>query len=147
MTRNKQFVAQLFLNFCNNYLPLPLLFSPTSLLSPICDLFEYQSLLFVYDYLSDNLPISFTGVFPTNNEIQIRTTRQSNLLYIPRYSSKFAQKLPIFSLPSLWNSWVISLPVNVSRPVMKRSIKHIMLGRYPHAVQCDNQRCAECFRN
>ena len=54
----------------------------------------------MYDYMSGNLPRSFVGTFPLNQDMQqAHTTRQSDLLYIPRYSSKYAQKLPEYLLP------------------------------------------------
>ena len=69
----------------------------------------------MYDYISDKLPRSFAGTFPLNQDMQqTHTTRQSDLLYIPRYSSTYAQKLPEFHL---WNNWVRSLPQNSSRNV------------------------------
>ena len=55
--------------------------------------------------MSGNLPRSFVGTFPLNQDLQqAHTTRQSDLLYIPRYSSKYAQKLPEYLLPKIWNN-------------------------------------------
>ena len=59
------------------------------------DLFEYQSLLFMHDYICGKLPISFHGNYPMNRDIQqTHQTRQSGLLYVPRYASKYAQRSP-----------------------------------------------------
>ena len=53
----------------------------------------------MYDYLSGKLPRSFVGIFPLNQDMQqTHTTRQYDLLYIRRYSSRYAQKLPGMSL-------------------------------------------------
>jgi hypothetical protein len=42
------------------------------------DLFHYQSLLFMHDYISNKLPNSFNGCFPTNSDMPCsRITRQS----------------------------------------------------------------------
>ena len=50
------------------------------------DLFYYQSLLFIHDYMSNKLPNSFNGCFPTNSDMSnALTTRQSRLLHVPKY--------------------------------------------------------------
>ena len=111
------------------------------------DLFEYQSILFMYDYISGKLPRSFAGTFPLNQDKQqTHTTRQSDLLYIPRYSSRYAQKLPEFHLPKIWNNWVRSLPQNSSRNIIKKFTKSKLLRSYPEHVKCENIHCIECHR-
>ena len=110
------------------------------------DLFEYQSILFMYDYMSGNLPRSFVGTFPLNQDLQqVHTTRQSDL-YIPRYSSKYAQKLPEYLLPKIWNKWARSVPQNSSRNIIKNTTKSKLLMSYPENVKCENVRCIECHR-
>ena len=48
------------------------------------DLYIYQSVLFMFDYIQNNLPVSFNHVFPFNRDIQtIGQTRQSDLLHSP----------------------------------------------------------------
>ena len=111
------------------------------------DLFEYQSILFMYDYISGKLPRSFAGTFPLNQDKQqTHTTRQSDLLYIPRYSSRYAKKLPEFHLPKIWNNWVRSLPQNSSRNIIKKFTKSKLLRSYPEHVKCENIHCIECHR-
>ena len=72
-----------------------------------------------------------------------RDTRQSNLLYVPQYSLRFAQKLPGHILPSLWNDWSKLIPNNLSRGQTKRLIKRNKLQRYPEIISCNNPRCLE----
>ncbi len=97
----------------------------------IPDLYEYKSVLFIHDYLLNKLPNSFEGIFPKNQDMpNSRETRQSNLLHVPRYSAKFAAKLPIFSLPSIWNKWSRSLPENSSKFRIQRYIQSAMLHDY-----------------
>ena len=62
-------------------------------------LFVYQSLLFISDYMSNQLPDSFSSCSPTNRDIHSNTTHQSKLLHIPTYSYKYAQRQPLFVLP------------------------------------------------
>ena len=112
------------------------------------DLFDYHSLLFVHDYISNNLPNSFNGCFPTNSEMpHSRATRQSRLLYVPNYPLKFAQRQPIGFLPTLWNKWNKLIPENASRSKTKQIIKSTLLQDYPAVVRCENMRCSECHFN
>jgi hypothetical protein len=72
----------------------------------IPDLFVYQSLIFMYDYLSCRLPPSFNRTFTLNcDRTNCRPTRQSTLFYVPRCHSAFVRKLPLYFLPTLWNDW------------------------------------------
>ena len=109
----------------------------------------FSKLHYVYedDYMSGNLPCSFVGAFPLNQDLQqAHTTRQSDLLYIPRYSSKYAQKLPEYLLPKIWNKWARSVPQNSSRNIIKNTTKSKLLMSYPENVKCENVRCIECHR-
>ena len=88
------------------------------------DLFQYQAALFMYDYKYEKLPPSFRGTFRQNDEFpNSRTTRQSNLLYVPNYHSKFASKLPLYYLPPIWNKWTKLITENGSRKQIKQQIK------------------------
>ena len=88
------------------------------------DIFEYQSLLFTYDYLNNKLPGSFDGKFPKNRDVlNNKDTRQSDNLFVPNFSSKYAQKLPAYHLPKLWNKWIRLLPDSNKRYSIKNSIK------------------------
>ena len=100
------------------------------------NLFDYQCILFMYDYISGKIPRSFVGTFPLNQDMQqTHTTRQSDLLCIPRYSSRYAQKLPEYHLPKIWNNWVRSLPQNSSRNIIKKFTKSNLLLSYPEHVK------------
>lgn len=112
----------------------------------ISDLFVYQSLIFMYDYLLSRLPPSFNGTFTMNcDRSNGRTTRQSTLFYIPRCHSAFVRKLPIFSLPTCWNDWARLIKSNtLTRGSFKSQIKHYMLNKYQSYVLCKHDRCLEC---
>ena len=73
----------------------------------------------MYDYISGKLPRSFVGTFPLNQDMQqTHTTRQSDPLYIPRYSSRYAQILPEYHLPKIWNNWTRLFPQHSSRNII-----------------------------
>ena len=112
----------------------------------ISDLFTYQSLLFMFDFLYGKLPSSFKGIFITNFErLTTRPTRQSKLFYIPRCRSAFACKQPLYLLPATWNKWSHLVKSN-TRGSFKYSVKSNMLNEYLTAVYCNNDRCLDCQR-
>ena len=114
----------------------------------LCDLFDYHSILFVYGYLSDKLPSSFSGCFPTNSDMpNSRATRQYKLFYVPNYPLNFSQRELIDLLPTLWNKLNELIPENASRSQTKRIIKSILLQDYPDVVRCENTRFSECHFN
>ncbi len=101
--------------------------------------------MFMYDYLVNNLPMSFNGTFVANRDVpNARPTRQSNLLHIPRCDSNFARKLPYYFLPSVWNEWARLIPDGHSRSQVKRLVKKHKFSRYLDHVNCDNQYCHQC---
>ena len=111
----------------------------------LSDLFEYQSALFMYDYLHNSLPESFDNMFIKNNQLpNARTTRQSNLLHLATSRSNFASRLPKFTLPKIWNKWGKQFPEDMSRSSVKQYIKKSMLHSYSAYVKCDYHRCADC---
>ena len=110
----------------------------------ISDLYQYQVLLFMYDFVHHNLPRSFDDSFHYNYEIQnLHQTRQSGQLYIPRCQSNFAGKLPLFTFPDVWNKWSSSIP-NGSRMQFRNYIKSKFTQSYPSHVKCTNLHCSEC---
>ena len=107
------------------------------------DLYLYQSTLFMFDYVNKNLPSSFNNVFPYNRDIQtIRQTRQSDLLYVPRCTSSFANKLPFYTLPKLWNQWADC--ASFSRNQFKHHIKSLTILGYKTQVKCSYAYCKHC---
>jgi len=112
----------------------------------IPDLLVYQSLIFMFDYLSNKLPISFNGTFTINcNRPNTRLTRQSRLFYIPRCHLAFVRKLPVYFLPVLWNDWTkLVMSDNLTRGSFKRQLKLYILNEYQSYVHCNNDRCFEC---
>ena len=55
----------------------------SSLILKLTDLYEYQVTLFMLDFISNKLPISFHNTFKFNRDIEnARKMRQSDLLYV-----------------------------------------------------------------
>jgi len=105
-------------------------------------------LLFVHDYMSNKLPNSFNGCFPTNSD----SSRIINLHHHTEKASglsvmKFSPRQPIGFLATLWNKWNKLIPENASRTQTKRIIKSILLQDYPDVVRSENMRLSECHFN
>ena len=109
------------------------------------DLYNYQATIFMFDYTRKKLPSSFDSVFPYNCEIQnLRYTRQSRLLHIPRCESNFASKLPLYMLPSIWNKWSSHLSENTTRNQFRKHVKSTLINQYSSRVYCTNTFCKDC---
>ena len=56
------------------------------------DLYEYESVLFMYDFVKNNLSLSFDDVFRYNRDVQnIHRTRQSDMIHVYRCHTKLEQ--------------------------------------------------------
>ena len=67
-------------------------------------------------------------MFTRNSELpNVRFTRQSNLFHIPKSYLDFAYKLPLFTLPTLWNKWAKYFDDDMSRSPVKQLLKKCML--------------------
>ena len=111
----------------------------------LTDLYEYSSTIFMHDYMSHNLPISFNNTFSKNSEApNSRTTRQSEHLFVARCPTQFASKLPLFTFPKLYNKWLQLDAFKGSRSHAKRQISNTIFSSYLSQVKCTNKRCIDC---
>ena len=64
--------------------------------------------------------------------------------YIRYCKSAFAQKLPLYCFPSVWNKWITST-INVkSKSQFKQVVKSKMLASFSNSVHCANLHCTDC---
>ena len=111
----------------------------------INDQFDYESLMFMYDFDNGKLPRSFDNVFRYNRDNQVaHQTRQSNLMHIARCNSNFSNRLPLYYLPRIWNAWSKKINSNITRSSYKKNVKSNFLQSYTVSVKCKNQRCPDC---
>lgn len=111
----------------------------------INDLYEQQIVIFMHDYCTNKLPISFNGIYFMNNGTEHnRSTRQSNLLHIERCDNMFSSRLPIYYFPRLWNKWVNLLKDCKTRSSIKNKVKKTLLMKYATNVKCQNRFCQDC---
>ena len=114
----------------------------------IDDQFEFEVLLFIYDYLNNKLPSSFQGKFKYNHEMRASyQTRQSNLLYIPLSKSIFTSRLPVVTYPRIWNTYYCPTSETTSRAMLKKYYKSLLLSKYQAVIVCLNSLCRDCFPN
>ena len=108
------------------------------------DILEYQEALFVFDFMRNQLPMSFSETFTFNKNVpNARLTRQSDLLHIPRCRSHFADKLPLFAVANNWNKWVQKVALNTPRSHFKRQLKMKIFDNYPKQIKCNNNHCSD----
>ena len=92
-----------------------------------------------------NFLLPLEELFKQNDEFpNSRTTRQSNLLYVPKYHSKFTSKLPLYYLPPIWNKWTKLITENGSRKQIRQQIKINRFENYISEVHCTNTMCKDC---
>jgi len=71
----------------------------TSRILKLNDLFEHQALLFIFDYKTDKLPLSFENTFHFNRDhLVLRPTRQADIIHIAICPLQFARWLPRFQM-------------------------------------------------
>ena len=105
----------------------------------------YHTILFMYDYIHENLPTSFKGIFTSNSERNMtHVTRQSSLMHVPKSKNVFVSKLPPCHYPKLWNSWKIKIDSNLPRNMFKYALKREMLSKYSSYVKCNYFGCKDC---
>ena len=109
------------------------LFSRSQILK-LEDLYQHQSILFMYDYANKHLPTSFNSMFPYNRDIQTTTSLVN-----------FSRKLPLHQFPIIWNKWVNLSTETKSRNQFKRRVKSSLLLNYPTQVSCSNTFCKDCY--
>ena len=104
----------------------------------------YQALLFTFDYITNKLPLLFANTFQFNRDpLDLRSTRQADMIHIVRCPLQFGRRLPLYVLPEIWNKQLRS-QMNVNnlfRFQFKYQIKVKYLNNYQSHVRCTNVRC------
>ena len=111
----------------------------------VCDMVECESLLFMHDYRTNTLPVSFNDNFTLNRQLpQPRLTRQSEQYHVARSRSQFVSRLPLFTIPLLWNKWESPSFSVSTKGQLKSTIKRKFIENYQAQVRCNNPRCGDC---
>jgi len=113
----------------------------------LADLVEYQAALFAFDLNTKKLPISFNDIFTFNRDLpNTRVTRQSDHLYVAKSYNVFAGRLPLISIPRIWNKWINLLTYQTTRGNFKHQLKTNIFDSHLEIVRCNNKRCNDCYR-
>ena len=71
---------------------------------PLTELVKFEKAKFMFKYVNNMLPDSFNEMWKSNHHLnENRPLRNANDLNIPAHSYETVKKLPLFSLPKLWN--------------------------------------------
>ena len=112
----------------------------------IIDQYIFQSTIFVFDFITIYLPYSFEQMFRFNHDIpNSRAIRQSDLLYETRCKTNFANKLPLYAIPKIWNKWYLTLPQYMSSSKLKNVMKPNIFSSYQSQIICSNSFCPDRF--
>ncbi len=112
----------------------------------LTDLYKFHVILFMFDYINNNLPISFFNLFHDLTHSRTYTTRQTGTsFYIDRPRTKFTSDLPFHNFRSIWNKINYNLKTISSRTALKRQIIKDFIDSYNDNIHCTNLRCRDCF--
>ena len=108
------------------------------------DLFEKESLLFMYKYKENLLPLAITKAINNITEVDSPLTR--NQTSSKSLSIKGLKKGDIFyDMIEHWNNCDSEIKNrNYEIPSIKQRINHLLRQRYDYS--CDRTRCYSCFR-
>ena len=123
------------------------LFKQSNILK-VGDQYKYEAMIFMHNFLGNKLPKSFDQVFQLNRDVrEVHETRQSNLIYMKRCDSEFSKRLPLYSIPTLWNQFQVNIHAlqDLSIFQAKRSIKKALISVYLDSVRCRNPNCKDCI--
>ena len=109
------------------------------------DIYEQQTVLFMYDYINHRLPISFNHMFKLKSEMVTGyNTRTTEYFHIPLSKTQFLDAMPIIHFPKIGNKWYDLISKSPSRSLFKNLIKNRFLSLYCIDVLCTNPRCIDC---
>ena len=122
------------------------LFKSNGLLT-IKNMHEFNVALFMYDYVHNELPISFNGMFTTTGDKRDNyTTRQSSNMDIPKYKINFITKFPLINFPTIWNKWTKKIDSSLPKHIFKSSLKDKILDGYSAVIKCNYKKCNDCMK-
>ena len=78
--------------------------------------YKQEVLLFMYGFILNRPPVSFSNIFHNNHGINDQhSRRQADLFLVASTKSKFVDKLPLYGYPTLGNICYPVLYVNICR--------------------------------
>jgi hypothetical protein len=117
---------------------------------PLPELVKITKLQFMYDFKWQKAPISFQGVWITNEDrlFEIRNLRTvSNELYVPVSRLKRLEKMPLYDFPRLWNEIDESIKSSETRKTFTQALKNDVFESLNSTKKCDRIFCYVCSNN
>jgi len=101
------------------------------------DLFEINVCQFIFKFLQNKLPDTFSQMFEPLNSVRV------NKLLIQRPKIKFLESLPTACYPKIWNCQPNSIRSSNSVKEMKNKMKKIAFADY-QTFRCNKTKCYSC---
>ena len=103
------------------------LFKQQKILS-IEKLIQFSSIKFMHTFHFKQLPLSFADTWTTNIERNPeRALRNANDLFIPPHRVEFVKRLPLYTLPSAWNT-APGEKLNPRQHLYLKELKNVLLS-------------------
>ena len=110
------------------------------------DLYKATQIEFMQQYLHDKLPISFEGVWARNRANKSVALRNSWEVFIPRARLAFSDRLPLHSIPRVYNEFPDG---NIKNIYCKKrfidELKLFYLNNLSSEVFCGRPYCQDCY--
>jgi hypothetical protein len=72
---------------------------------PLDELIVYSNVKFMHYYYLKQLPVSFNGLWVTNEERNpVRILRNAHDLFVPAHRIEMVKRMPLFAFPTVWNN-------------------------------------------
>ena len=94
------------------------------------DLYELQTMHFVYDFVNLFLPMSLLNVYTYHGNIHRRNTRHSTDPKPPQVNSEIMWKSFMYTSPTLWLSLDNNIKSSRSKSIFKKRVKQRYLNVY-----------------
>ena len=115
------------------------LFKRSDILKPK-DLYEYQTTLFMLDFINNRLPLPFNSTFQFNHQIQL----DKPIYFIFHFASALLLANFHYTFTHIWNKWSSMIPNNSSRAYTNHQLKTYFLSVYHSSVKCIYCYCNDC---
>jgi hypothetical protein len=95
---------------------------------PLDELIKYSNVKFMHFYYLKQLPMSFNGMWITNEERNPeRVLRNANDLYVPAHRLEMVKRMPLFAFPTVWNN-ALGNKNNRKHHAYMRELKSLLLS-------------------
>ena len=111
---------------------------------PLHESATYFKLIFMFDFINNNLPNSFHGTWIRRNQLHARNLRNSNMFDVKKPKFKTIERFPKYHFQDLWNNLCNNDLLTHTQPRKKflKNLKESLLSNITFV--CNNPLCQEC---